>query len=91
MPEKWYITGNIKAKVAAINAKTRCFLCKKLGHWKKECPEKRRRKDESGRGKKEVNDVNYSELTIPENLDAFILEYGAKDEAKEQMPERPKD
>ena len=91
LPEKWNITGNIKAKVEAIKAKTRCFVCKKLGHWKKECPEKRRRKDESGRGKKEVNDVNYSELTIPENLDAFILEYGAKDEEKKQMPECPKD
>ena len=35
--------------------------------------------------------MNYSELTISENLDAFILEYGAKDKAKEQMPERLKD
>ena len=72
---KWNITGSIRAKVEALKGKTRCHLCKQLGHWKKECPERRRK--EQQRKPREApsssSDVHFSELRIGGH-DAFVAE-----------------
>jgi len=33
-----------KEEYAELKKKTRCHICKKLGHWKSECPEKNKQK-----------------------------------------------
>ena len=34
----WKLTGSISAKLDQVRARTRCFRCNQIGHWKKECP-----------------------------------------------------
>ena len=73
--EKWNITGSIKAKVEALKSRTRCHTCNKLGHWKKECPEKKvRNEGRKAKGDNVQHEVNFCELDIPGNHDAFLLE-----------------
>ena len=73
--ETWNITGSIKAKVEALKSRTRCHTCNKLGHWKKECPEKKvRNEGRKSKGDNVQHEVNFCELDIPGNHDAFLLE-----------------
>ena len=73
--EKWNITGSIKAKVEALKSRTRCHTCNKLGHWKKECPEKKvRNEGRKAKGDNVQHEVNFCELDVPGNHDAFLLE-----------------
>lgn len=39
----WRLTGSISARLDQVRARTRCFKCNQLGHWKRECT--------SGRGR----------------------------------------
>ena len=34
----WQISGTLRGKIDQLKARTRCHRCKRLGHWKKECP-----------------------------------------------------
>ena len=36
--QQWQVQGNLHGKLALMKSKTRCHLCNKVGHWKKECP-----------------------------------------------------
>ena len=38
---KWLLSGTVKGRIEQLKAKTKCHLCKKAGHWKRECPMKR--------------------------------------------------
>lgn len=42
-PNKWRLTGTMRGKIEVLKSKTRCHLCKKLGHWKRECPSRKGR------------------------------------------------
>ena len=37
---QWRVSGTLKGRIDLLKQKTRCHICKRLGHWKKECPEK---------------------------------------------------
>lgn len=83
VPQQWNLTGSIKAKVEALKSKTRCFICQKQGHWKKECPERRGRKETGAfKGqKKEASDVNFCEVSFPDTFDAYMMEPVDQDDA----------
>ena len=37
---QWRLAGTVKGKLDLIKARTRCFRCQKVGHWKRDCPER---------------------------------------------------
>ena len=48
---QWRVSGSIKGRIDLLKQKTRCHLCKRLGHWKKECPEKNSRSSSASTSK----------------------------------------
>eukprot|EP00435_Cladocopium_sp_Y103_P072919 s192_g41.t1 len=36
--ETWQLSGSIRGKIEQLKARTKCHLCKRTGHWKRECP-----------------------------------------------------
>ncbi len=43
----WRLAGTVKGKLDLIKARTRCFRCQKLGHWKRDCPDRIKRPNKS--------------------------------------------
>ncbi|CAE7240454.1 unnamed protein product [Symbiodinium sp. CCMP2592] len=39
--QRWKLTGSVNARLESLKARTRWYLCKRLGHWKRECPGKK--------------------------------------------------
>ncbi len=37
----WKLTGTVNGKLEMLKSRTRCHICKQMGHWKRECPQKR--------------------------------------------------
>ena len=40
-PGTWKLTGTVNGKLEMLKSRTRCHICKQMGHWKRECPQKR--------------------------------------------------
>ena len=36
--KQWKLEGSFQGKLSLLKAKTRCHHCRRMGHWKKECP-----------------------------------------------------
>ena len=36
--ETWRLSGSIKGRIEQLKARTQCNVCKRTGHWKRECP-----------------------------------------------------
>ena len=75
--------GRGKASIEELKAVTRCGICKKPGHWHRECPEKGSEKDKN-RGK----DIHYVQNYVETEEDSFseaafcgMLEMETKDDA----------
>ena len=49
-PNRWRLTGTMRGKIEVLKSKTRCHLCKKVGHWKRECPSKKGKENNQARG-----------------------------------------
>ena len=79
----WHLQGSIRGKIDMIKAKTRCHICKQVGHWRRECPQRNNARAKSSAipsttGSSVTSDVNYTdylsfdefwrEETIPEVL-----------------------
>ena len=85
----WQLQGSIRGKIELIKAKTRCHICKQLGHWRRECPQKNQNRARSSNatstaGSSTASDVHYTDHlaydefrrvdTIPEVLAAEVEE-----------------
>ena len=65
-----HLTGTMQAKIQQIKDKTRCHICRALGHWKRECP----RKDKgSGKGNKSYG--KKCENMPKETHDTMVADY----------------
>lgn len=55
-PGTWKLTGTVNGKLELLKSRTRCHLCKQIGHWKRECPQKKGASSSGvgGAGKKEA-------------------------------------
>eukprot|EP00435_Cladocopium_sp_Y103_P061837 s580_g23.t1 len=38
--EKFRFSGSVQGRIESLKARTRCHVCKQLGHWRRECPNK---------------------------------------------------
>ena len=36
--QQWRLSGSVSGRIQLLKAKTRCHHCKKIGHWRRECP-----------------------------------------------------
>ncbi|CAE7383212.1 unnamed protein product, partial [Symbiodinium pilosum] len=80
---KWRLTGTVNGRIEQLKAKTRCHLCHKVGHWRKECP-LRGKNAGAGKGSRAAassSSARASEANlVEETSDVFITEEGeAKD------------
>eukprot|EP00435_Cladocopium_sp_Y103_P043962 s1603_g12.t1 len=72
--KQWKLEGSVQGKLSLLKAKTRCHHCRRLGHWKKECP----MKQGGDKSKKSDNSNSQKEVHIVEGLsddDAFFESY----------------
>ena len=80
----WKLEGSIRGKIELLKQKTRCHHCRRVGHWKKECPLKVQAGKKS-EGK--VNAASSSEVNIIEEyeggddyFESFMMETSVKPE-----------
>ena len=60
--KQWKLEGSVQGKLSLLKAKTRCHHCRRMGHWKKECPLRQNQGKKSEGGQKEVHIVeSYSD------------------------------
>ena len=75
----WNLQGAIRAKIETLKAKTACHRCRRLGHWKKECPLKKG----EGKGHKGSKKEENPEVHFTENHDGFeVLEAAPAEETR---------
>ena len=53
--QQWKLQGTVRGRLELLKAKTRCHLCRKTGHWKKECPERHNKGTKPAKTEKEVH------------------------------------
>ncbi|CAE7801864.1 rluD [Symbiodinium sp. CCMP2592] len=85
----WSLTGTVKGRLEQLKSKTKCHICKQVGHWKKECPQRRTgaatsTKPRASEAKEAmITDMGFAtedgpEWFIPpeevENLEVFLVE-----------------
>ena len=67
MGSAWQLQGSIKGRIDIIKSKTRCHVCKQLGHWRRECPVRNQSRGRStaassATGSSTANDVRYTDV-----------------------------
>ena len=77
----WNLQGTIRAKIDALKSKTKCHVCRRTGHWKKECPLRNQGQGKGGGKTKKADDtkeVHYTdEVDGLEILEAVREETGS--------------
>ena len=63
--QQWHLSGNISDRLAAIQSRTRCHVCRRFGRWKKERPVKKNASFETDR-KKDVNMAEEADVLLVE-------------------------
>ena len=72
--QRWKLSGSVNARLESLKSRTRCHLCKRLGHWKRECPGRRHAANDSA--KKEAHLVE-GEVLMTEGWDeSFYMDVG---------------
>ncbi|CAL1167422.1 unnamed protein product [Cladocopium goreaui] len=78
-----HLTGTMQAKIQQMKDKTRCHICRALGHWKRECPKK-----DKGSGKGTKSYGKRAENMPKETHDAMVADYelqGARGSEQEEL------
>ena len=82
---QYQVQGSIRGKLEILKSKTRCHLCKRVGHWKRECPQRRGSSadKEAASGKGGKGGRKEAEVHLVESMLEFneyeVLEIGSKD------------
>ncbi|CAE7855408.1 unnamed protein product [Symbiodinium necroappetens] len=72
--QRWKLSGSVNARLESLKSRTRCHLCKRLGHWKRECPGRRHAANDSA--KKEAH-LAEGEVLMTEGWDeSFYMDVG---------------
>ena len=82
---QWSLSSTIKWKIQQLKSRTQCHICKKTGHWKRECPlrgKDRGRGKASGQNNQDAKSEN--EVHCTEHLGSFD-EYGGTTEEKNEV------
>ena len=73
---RWRLSGTVSGGLEQLKSRTRCHLCKRYGHWKRECPTK-------GGGKGKASSTSSSSGTAARTVEARMAEtsdvYAAED------------
>lgn len=77
-PSKWRLQGTLRGRIEVLKSKTRCHLCKKVGHWKKECPSRGDRGAKFSKNNKDEKDAHLSEVHQSE---VWIMDEASDDRA----------
>lgn len=73
--ESWQLTGTVQGKLEAMKARTKCFVCKKNGHWKRECPMRQKSSASTAESKgKEVHIIEDEQGNLQKMWDVFHIE-----------------
>ena len=79
---RWQLQGSIRGKTEAIKGRTMCHLCKRVGHWKRECSMRNNKNKPEGKGGHGDDSAKGSDVHITEVL--VIDEYElARESGKE--------
>ena len=68
-PGTWKLSGTVNGKLELLKSRTRCHLCKQLGHWKRECPQKKGAGSSGSGGEKAKRDAMMAEVHVVEEGD----------------------
>ena len=69
-PQKWRLSGSVTGRIEMLKSKTRCHLCKRLGHWKRECPNLQKK----GNGKSAGMRASTSASSAGRGTEALVIE-----------------
>ena len=78
-----HLTGTMQAKIQQMKDKTRCHICRALGHWKRQCPKK-----DKGSGKGTKSYGKRVENMSKETHEAMVADYelqGARGSEQEEL------
>ena len=82
---EWTLTGTVKGKIAELKAKTKCHICHERGHWKKECPRKKKGggseamvAENDNETWKDLGDEFFIDEGNIDQLEVFLAEHGGQ-------------
>jgi hypothetical protein len=77
-----HLTGTMQAKIQQLKDCTRCHICMKPGHWKRECPRKERAwtQGRKGSGKKSETTQKAESSQRNEGHETMVADYELKND-----------
>ena len=77
-----HLTGTMQAKIQQLKDRTRCHICMKPGHWKRECPRKERAwtQGRKGSGKKSEMSQKAESGQRSEGHETMVADYELKND-----------
>ena len=75
--QKWKLSGTVRGRIEVLKARTRCHVCRKQGHWKRECPERAKK------GNLKVKDSQRSAPAEAHSAEVVVID--EKEESHDQL------
>lgn len=76
----WQFSGSVQGRMEQLKQRTKCHLCKRIGHWQRECPMRQTAgAASSSAGNKEVLMVEFEDPKALTVWEAFMTEEVARD------------